>query len=143
MAWETSSAPPRVLPLPNEGSREFWTGGANGDLLVTQCESCGRCAYPPSSICPDCGAATASVRASDEGTVVSYTVCHQQYHPAVATPFVVALIDLDGFPHCRIVANVLSCDPATVHAGTRVSVRFEEHGPVFVPVFVPTVDLET
>jgi uncharacterized OB-fold protein len=138
MTWEPASAPPRVLPRPNHGSRDFWTGGAIGDLLVAQCESCRRCAFPPTSRCPDCGAATASLRASGEGTVLTYTVCHQQYHPAVPTPFVVALIDLDGLPESRMPANVVGCDPAAVHSGMHVSVRFEEHGDAFVPVFVPS-----
>lgn len=135
--WEVDSPPPRALPPLTAESRLFWTGGANGELYVMQCERCLRCAFPPSAECPDCGAPTVPTRASGEGSVLTYTVCHQQYHPAVPTPFVVAIVELDGFPGSQMVSNVVGCDPASVYLGMRLAVRFEKHGDAFVPVFVP------
>lgn len=137
MSWEPGDPPPRVLPPLDPSSCQFWTGGRAGNLFVALCIACWRCAFPPSLACPDCGAATAAVRASGKGSVFTYTVCHQQFHPAVPTPYVVALIELDDFPGSRVPANIVGGDPAAVRTGMRVAVRFEEHGDVFVPVFVP------
>jgi uncharacterized OB-fold protein len=120
-----------------EASREFWIGGADGELRMTQCTSCRECTYPPAATCVWCGSDTAVTRAASEGTVLTATVCHQQYNPAVPTPFVVALVDLDAPSGARIAANVIGCEPTEVHGGMRVSVRFEQHADAYVPVFVP------
>ena len=37
----------------------------------------------------------------------------------------------------RFTTNVVGCPPEDVHIGLPVRVQFEQHGEVFVPVFVP------
>ena len=38
----------------------------------------------------------------------------------------------------RFTTNVVDCLPEEVHIGRRVQMKFEQHGEVFMPVFVPT-----
>lgn len=74
---------------------------------------------------------------SGEGTVFTYTVAYQQFHPDVPTPFVIALVELNEQRGLRVVANIVDCDPSAVACGMPVRVRFEQHDSVFVPVFSP------
>nr|WP_228768811.1 Zn-ribbon domain-containing OB-fold protein [Mycolicibacterium malmesburyense] len=132
-----SSQAPRILPPIDDVSRPFWTGGAEGRLLIAHCAPCGRFFHPPRSACPACDAAPEFVAVSGRGTVFTYTVCHQQFNPSVPTPFVVALIELPEQSGLRLTANVVDCDPEAVHSGMPVEVRFEQQDDAWVPVFAP------
>lgn len=72
---------------------------------------------------------------SGEGTVLTYTIAHQQFHPDVPTPFVIVLVELVEQADLRLVAHIVDCDPEAVVCGMQVQVRFEQHGSVFVPAF--------
>lgn len=132
-----AKTPPRILPALDESSRPYWTGGANGDLLIAHCGACQRFVHPAPQTCPDCSGALASVAVSGDATLFTYTVAYQQFHPDVPTPFVIALVELDEQPGLRLVTNIVGCDVDALVAGMRVRVRFEQHGQVFVPVFAP------
>lgn len=71
----------------------------------------------------------------------TYTVNHQPFNPAVALPYVIAIVELDEQPGLRIAANIVDCQPDSVHIGLRVAVRFERHDvngeTVLAPVFAP------
>lgn len=128
---------PRILPTLDDASRPYWTGGAEGRLLIAHCSPCRRYFHPPRAACPTCGADPEFVAVSGRGTVFTFTVCHQQFNPSVPTPFVVALIELKEQPGLRLPANVVDCDPDAVHSGMPVEVRFERHDNTWVPVFAP------
>ncbi|MGE2719597.1 Zn-ribbon domain-containing OB-fold protein [Mycolicibacterium celeriflavum] len=132
-----SSQAPRILPPIDDTSRPYWTGGAEGRLLIAHCASCGRFFHPPRPACPGCDAAPEFVAVSGRGTVFTYTVCHQQFNPNVPTPFVVALIELCEQTGLRLTANVVDCDPEAVYSGMPVEVRFEQQDDAWVPVFAP------
>jgi uncharacterized OB-fold protein len=126
-----------MLPALDDSSRPYWTGGANGELLIAHCDSCRRLVHPAPESCPDCGGALESIAVSGNATLFTWTVAHQQFHPDVPTPFVIALVELDEQPGLRLVTNIVSCDPDALVAGMAVAVQFEQHGTVFVPVFAP------
>lgn len=74
-----------------------------------------------------------------EGTVYSYSVVRQNYHPAFREriPYVVAWIDLDeGF---RMLSNVVGvADPAAdVSIGQRVRVEWLDEDGASLPAFTP------
>jgi len=75
---------------------------------------------------------------SGSGVVFTYTINHQQFHPEVAPPYSIALIELAEQPGLRIVANVVDCKPESVHTGMAVQVSLERRGPRFVPVAAPS-----
>jgi uncharacterized protein len=76
--------------------------------------------------------------------VFTHTTNHQQFHPEVAPPYSIALIELAEQSGLRIVANVVDCRPESVRTGMRVEVRLERRGPRFVPVATPSaLELES
>ena len=68
------------------------------------------------------------------GTVFTWTVNHHQFHPEVPTPYVIAIVEVDG-PR-RVVGNVVGCDPEAVHIGMAVEAELLDDGgaPQFRPV---------
>ena len=136
--------PARMLPKLHEYNRAFWTGGADGRLLVTQCAQCGLWVSPPGPDCPDCGGSLVARPVSGNGTVFTYTVNYQPFNPAVPVPYVIAIVELDDHPDVRIATNIVDCEPDSVRIGMLVAARFERQeidcGEAFVPVFVPRED---
>ena len=136
--------PARMLPKLDEHNRAFWTGGAEGQLLIAQCTQCALWVSPPAADCPDCAGALVARAVSGQGTVFTYTVNYQPFNPAVSVPYVIAIVQLDEQPDVRIASNIVDCEPDSVYIGLRVEVRFERHevddDSVFVPVFAPRKD---
>ena len=62
---------------------------------------------------------------------------HQQFHPQVPPPYVIAIVELDEQADLRIPTNLVGCDPDRVACGMRVRVRFERHGEIWFPLFEP------
>ena len=134
-------APPRMLPTLDQHNRAFWTGGGGEALMIGWCAGCGRWAPPPAADCPDCGGALEPRPVSGRGTVFTYTVNHQPFHPAVPVPYVIAIVELEEQADLRLAANIVGCDPSAVRVGLAVEVRFEAQDidgeRAFVPVFAP------
>lgn len=139
-----ASTAPRRLPEP-DGPSSYWTAGASGKLCIAHCDSCRRFVHPPQDGCPDCGSVLSYVAVSGAATLFSYTVAHQQFHPDVPTPFVIALVEIVEQPGLRLVTNIVDCDPEYLKCGMPLQVRFERHEhhgePRYVPVFTPAAPL--
>jgi uncharacterized OB-fold protein len=136
--------PGRMLPKIHEHNRAFWTGGADGHLMISRCTQCESWISPPAADCPVCGGALVARPVSGRGTVFTYTVNHQPFNPDVPVPYVIAIVQLDEQADLRIASNIVDCEPDSVHVGLAVEVRFESHDvdgdTVFVPVFAPRKD---
>ena len=132
---------PRILPGLDDANREFWTAGADGVLRIAHCGACGRYVHPPRGVCPDCRGGLKFRTVSGRGTVLTFTVAHQQFHPDVPTPFVIAVVELPEQEGLRLTTNLVGCDTDEVRSDMPVEVRFERHerggSELFVPVFVP------
>ena len=135
------ASPARILPKFQEHNRAYWTGGADGQLLIDQCTGCALWVHPPAADCPDCGGALAARPVSGHGTVFTYTVNHQPFNPTVPIPYVIAIVELAEQVDLRIATNIVDCEPDSVYVGLPVEVRFERHDvdddSLFVPVFAP------
>jgi uncharacterized OB-fold protein len=135
------ASPARILPKFQEHDRAFWTGGADGQLLIAQCTGCALWVHPPAADCPDCGGALAARPVSGHGSVFTYTVNHQPFNPTVPIPYVIAIVELAEQADLRIATNIVDCEPDSVYVGLPVEVRFERHDvdddSLFVPVFAP------
>ncbi len=133
--------PARILPKLQGHNRAFWTGGADGQLLIAQCTGCALWVHPPAADCPDCGGALAARPVSGHGAVFTYTVNHQPFNPTVPIPYVIAIVELAEQVDLRIATNIVDCEPDSVYVGLPVEVRFERHDvdddSLFVPVFAP------
>jgi acetyl-CoA acetyltransferase len=74
---------------------------------------------------------------SGRGTVLGFTVNHQQWLPDFPPPYVVAVVALDEDASARLTTNIVGCDPDGVAIGMRVRVVFEPHGELWIPLFEP------
>jgi uncharacterized OB-fold protein len=139
---------PRLLPSLDDVNRPFWTGGARGELLIQRCVECERWVHPPTSTCGACGGTLRPEPVRGTGTLFTWTVNHQPFHPDVAPPYVVAIVVLDEADDLRLATNLVhverfldadgNLDGAHLECGMRVRVLFEPHGDIYVPVFEPT-----
>jgi uncharacterized protein len=127
---------PRILPTLTDLNRPFWTGGSKGELLVQRCAACHRWTHPESIRCA-CGGALTHEAVCGTGTIFTFTVNHQSFHPDVPPPYVIAIVELDDQAGLRIPTNIVHGDPATLECGTPVRVLFEPCGDIFFPVFAP------
>ena len=128
---------PRLLPDLTEWNRPFWTGGADGTLLIQRCSACRRWQHPPAERCDGCHGAVLAEPTSGQGTVFTFTVNEQQFHPEVPPPYVIAIVELDEQPDLRLPTNIVGCKPDELRCGLPVRVVFEQHGDVYVPLFTP------
>jgi uncharacterized OB-fold protein len=127
----------RVLPSLDEPSAFFWTSGADGRLRFLCCAECSYLIHPPAPICPQCLSRDAApVEVSGRGTVHSFTVNHQPWD-GVGDVYVIGLVEIAEQPDVRLTTNIVGIDPGDVRIGMPVEVVFEDHAPVFVPLFRP------
>jgi uncharacterized protein len=127
----------RVLPTLDEPSAFFWRSGADGTLRFLRCSECAYLIHPPAPICPKClsrDAAPAEV--SGRGTLHSFTVNHQAWD-GVGDVYVIGLVEIEEQSDVRLTTNIIDIDPDAVRIGMPVEVVFEDHDPVFVPLFRP------
>jgi uncharacterized OB-fold protein len=132
-----SGSIPRVLPTLDEPSAFFWTSGADGSLRFLRCSGCGYFLHPPTPVCPRCHSRDlVPTVVSGRATVHSYTVNHQPWD-GVGDTYVVALVTLAEQDDLRLTTNLVGIEPAEVHIGMPVEVVFEDHDPVYLPLFGP------
>jgi acetyl-CoA acetyltransferase/uncharacterized OB-fold protein len=131
----------RPLPELTPDTAWFWTSGADGRLRIQSCTDCGTLVHPPVPICPRCRSrAWAPTEVSGRATVAGFTVNTQPWLPSfdLDPPYAIAVVALEEQADVRLTTNVVGCDPADVHVGQEVAVRFEQHDDVWLPLFEPT-----
>jgi uncharacterized protein len=130
-------AVPRMLPLAEGGSEFFWRSGADGTLRILRCDSCSNFIHPPAPYCPRCqGREVAPARVSGRGTVYSFTVNHHPWD-SLGDIYVIGLVEIEEQSDIRLMTNIVGIDPAEVRIGMLVQVVFEDHDPVYLPLFRP------
>ncbi|BFM07765.1 Zn-ribbon domain-containing OB-fold protein [Halioxenophilus aromaticivorans] len=126
----------RKLPRLDSINRAFWTGGEQGDLNIQHCDDCQQFFHPPQPVCRHCMSQNVVPKAvSGKGTVDTFTVNYQKWHPQSEVPYVIARIALDDAPGVYITSNVIDCDPESVDIGQSVNVVFEQQEEVYLPLF--------
>ncbi len=133
----------RPLPQLTPANEWFWTSGGDGRLRIQGCDDCKTLVHPPVPICPACRSRNWSpVEVSGRATVVGYTVNHQRWLPSFEPPYVIAVVALAEDAAIRLTTNVVGCDPDAVRIGQEVTVRFEHHDDVWLPLFEPTGEVD-
>ena len=135
--------PPATRPLPSTKEHDtapFWNATKERRLTYQKCDDCGAVVWHPRAHCTSCLGRALSWHASEgRGTVYSYSVIRQSYHPffRARVPFAVAWIDLDEGP--RVLSNLTGiADPShDVKIGMRVAVEWEPHEELAIPLFRP------
>ncbi len=126
----------RTPPVITKDTAAFWTGGADGELRICRCRSCGWWLHPPQPVCRSCRSRdVAPDVTSGRGTVWSFTVSRYRWSASIQPPYVVAEVELEEQAGLRLLTAIVDC--AEVHMGMPVSVRFERAGDAWVPVFAP------
>lgn len=131
----------KPLPVPDEHSAPFFAATLRGELLLQRCGTCGRWMWPVRPRCIDClGADVAWTPASGFGTVYTFTIIHQIFHPgfAAAVPYNVAMIDLDE--GVRMISHVADVANDELRIGQPVEVFFE---PVSAELALPKFRLRS
>jgi uncharacterized OB-fold protein len=130
--------PIRPLPLVDDYSRGFWTGGAAGELRIFRCHACSYFVHPPAPVCPNCvGRSITAEPVSGRGEVYSFTVNRQPWLPTLPPPYVIALVELEEQAALRVLSNIVGCETDEVHIGLLVEATFIAQDDVYVPVFRP------
>jgi uncharacterized OB-fold protein len=130
----------KPAPIPDHDSRPFWEACKQHELRVQRCAACGRFRWPPRTFCPGCYSREHEwVRLPGRGAVYSFSIVHHAVSPAFKdeTPYVVALVELDGADgQVRLLSNVIDCPVEEVEVGMPVEVVFEDRSPeATVPLF--------
>ncbi|MCW2831058.1 MAG: hypothetical protein JWP31_1750 [Aeromicrobium sp.] len=129
-----------ALPLPAAlfEDRPFWTGGEDGRLLITRCADCRRWLHPPTPVCRFCTSTAVEPEAvSGLATVFSHTINHQPWTRDLDVPYALAIVELDEDPEIHLTTRLVDVDIADVRIGLRVSVVFEQHDDIWLPLFTP------
>ncbi|WP_420432180.1 thiolase C-terminal domain-containing protein [Candidatus Poriferisocius sp.] len=128
----------RPLPKLTPENEFFWTAGADGTLRFQYCGSCDRYLHPPGVVCSGCGGTPEVREVSGRATVVGVTVNYQPWLPDMEVPYVIGLVAIEEDPLVRLTTLIMDAEPDDVVIGLPVSVRFEQHKDVWLPVFAPT-----
>jgi uncharacterized OB-fold protein len=118
---------PRARPQPTEVSAGFWKAAKRHELVVQRCGGCGVRRHYPQMLCPACQSAEWDwTPVSGRGTIYSFTVTHQAFHPAFAdrVPYVVATIELEE--GIRMVSDLPDDDVDSVAIGMEVAVFYDD-----------------
>ena len=134
---------PAKRPLPKlteADTAEFWKRTRDAQLSYQQCGDCDGIVFYPRQHCTHCLGSNLQWRtASGRGTVYTFSVVRQSYHPFFRSqlPYAVAWIDLAEGP--RILSNVVGlADPGTqLEIGQPVVVEWEPHEELSIPLFKP------
>ncbi len=130
------AAPP--LPALDAGNTAFWTGGRDGQLLITRCLTYLRWLHPPVPVCRFCRSTDVEPQPSaGSGAVLTYTINRQQWLPALPPPYVIAVVGLDDDPDLRVTSRVVDVGLDEMCIGMRVRVYFQQRDDVWLPLFVP------
>ena len=130
----------KLVPEPTPHSAPYWEGLNERKLLLQKCRSCGRIRHYPQPMCPVCHSMEVEwIEASGRGAVHSWTVTHHPFHPGFRDdlPYTLATVDLaEGV---RMATNLIDIapDPELLKLGMPLTVKFEERGDQFLPVFAP------
>lgn len=126
---------------PDPWTEPFWRAAGEHRLVAPRCTNCGTFRMPPVPFCHTCRHQDVEwVELSGRGTVFTFVITRRALIPQLedAVPNVVAVIDLEGAPGCRLVSNVLEVDPEAVEIGLPVVVAWDDvNETVTIPRFVP------
>ncbi|MDO8432576.1 MAG: Zn-ribbon domain-containing OB-fold protein [Candidatus Binatus sp.] len=136
---EKSKPVPKPIPSITPDMVEFFAGAREGRLMIQKCGGCGALRFPAYEICSKCNSTKAKwVQVSGRGTVYSFNIMHQLYHPGFATevPYAVVVVELEE--GCKFVSNLLGIKPHEIKCGMPVEAVFEKLSEtVSIPKFRP------
>lgn len=132
----TESAIAKPLPEADETSGPFFEGAMEGRLMLMRCSDCGTWRLPSRQHCDACLSPNFSwEQASGRGTVRTFGIMHQRYHPGFQNPYNVTIVELEEGP--RLPTNIVGIADEEIRVDMPVVVDFERHEDVALPKFRP------
>ncbi len=127
----------KPLPPSTPLNAPYWESAKRHTLQLPRCARCEAFHYPPEKYCPHCLHDDLVWTAiAGTGTVYSFTIVHQKYHPAFETPYNVAVVELPEGP--RLLTNIVGCAHGDVRVGMAVRVTYDDITEEFtLPKFEP------
>jgi len=116
----------KQLPIVSSSDKGFWEGAKRHELMAYKCANCGALYYPATH-CTVCDNPNMEwTRVSGKGSIYTYIVYHQVYHPAWKgdVPYNVSWIKLDEGP--LLMSNVVECKNTDLFIGMPVEVVFDD-----------------
>ena len=142
----------RPVPIPDPISAFYWESAKAGRLCVQGFEGTDVRQHPPSPVPEIAGggppledAVPIAVEVSGRGTLYSFTVLRQPFHPGFldAIPMMIGLTELDDAPGVRILTNIVEAQPDELWIGMPMEVVFESRGDMALPQFRPVAQGES
>jgi uncharacterized OB-fold protein len=139
------------FPLPDlthGPTAPLWQAAARQEFALPRCQSCGRFDWYPRGECRQChGRDIAWTPLSGRATLFSWAVVKRALHKPLApiAPYVSAIVLIDEDRLTRFVTRLIDCDPASLHIGMPVEVRFADIGypaletGIIAPLFAPNM----
>jgi uncharacterized OB-fold protein len=125
------------MPRLEPDSGFFWTSGKDGLLRFLRCQDDGYYIHPPTPICPKCFSRNVKPEpVSGDAVLWSFTVNHQNWAPGCEEPYVIGLVQMVEQEGLRLTTNI-EAPIDTVTIGMPLHVVFEDHDPVYIPLFAP------
>ncbi len=116
----------KPIPRPDAFSQPFYDGTRRRELMLQRCGECGRWMWPFRTRCIECfGDQLTWAAARGTGTLYSWTLVHQIFHPGFAPeiPYNVAQVDLDE--GVRVITNIVGVPNDELRVGLPLVVTFE------------------
>lgn len=128
----------RKLPELEPDTAFFWTSGQDGHLRIQRCQDCRHYQHPPLPRCRRCHSeAVAPEVVSGQARVATYTINYEPWVPGLQVPFVFAAVELAEQVGLYVFTNIVApVDSVTI--GMPVTVSFERHDDVWLPMFAPS-----
>jgi uncharacterized protein len=124
------AAPVGMVTLaPNAWTEPFWVAAGRHQLVVQRCLTCGTVRHPPGPFCPHCRTQDAEwVELSGRATLYSFTVIRHALVPQLRDflPMVIAVVEPEGAPSARLVANLVNVAVGDVAIGMLLEVVWED-----------------
>ena len=116
----------KPLPEVTSVNRPFWDAAAEHQLRIQRCADCARTQHPAVVLCPECGGDMDWIDASGRGSLYTFTIFRQPYHPAFVddVPYNVAIVELDEGP--LLLSSVVDCDLEELAIGMPLTVTFDD-----------------
>jgi uncharacterized OB-fold protein len=127
--------------VPDELTRFFWDGVAEGRLMIQRCDDCGFYLHLPRIVCRNCLSTSLSpAEVSGRGRLVTWTIPMQALDPyyAAHVPYILGVVELDEQPNLKMVTNIVDCAEEDLRIEMPVQVTFRTLSPeVTLPLFQP------
>ncbi|GHC98027.1 Zn-ribbon domain-containing OB-fold protein [Novosphingobium pokkalii] len=109
----------------NTATEPFWLAAKEHRLTACQCAQCGHFRMPPTPVCPECSSFEVQWPSlPGTGEIFSFAICNRNPANGEEFTYVPVVVDLDGAPGARLIANVTGCDAEDVHIGMKVTVEW-------------------